>query len=187
MNTAADDPLFAPLIERLRPAAVLSDCGRYRYRLTRVWDLGRPLMIWIMLNPSTADASQDDATIRRCTGFAWSWGHGGIVVLNLFALRATDPGELLTHPSPVAEPGPVPGHAGNRNDFEITSFASARDRRVVAAWGCHGTFMGRDREVLALLGNRPIECLGLTKEGHPRHPVRLRGDLRPVPWEPRAT
>jgi len=87
-------------VERVVRSAVLSDCGTYRYSLTRRWSPG-PLLGWVMLNPSRADALVDDPTIRRCVGFARRWGFAGIVVRNLYALRATDPRELSRHPAPV--------------------------------------------------------------------------------------
>src|SRR5262249_29332663 len=157
---------------RITYAAGLSPCGRYRYWLTRVWDGGKEPFRWIMLNPSTADDCRDDPTIRRCMGFARSLGYGGIHVLNLFAFRATWPEQLQEVNDPV----------GPENDGFILQAAREADR-VMAAWGCHGAYQGRDREVMALLARIgvPVMCLGRTKSGRPWHPLYVRGDTVPVP------
>jgi hypothetical protein len=142
--------------------AVLSTCGFYRYQLRRTWSTARPPAVFIMLNPSTADASQDDPTIRRCIGFARAWGYGGIVVVNLFAWRATDPSQLLL----------APGAVGPDNDYYIRQ-ALEQAGIVVAAWGSHSFATSRIPAVHQLVlesGNRML-CLGTTKEGHPRHPL----------------
>jgi hypothetical protein len=124
-----------------------------------------------MLNPSTADAALDDPTIRRCMGFASDHGFGGIRVVNLFALRSTDPSELRSQPEPV----------GPENDTWLArTFGEAAqdDLPVIAAWGVHGVFRGRDRQVIALgrrMGAR-LACLGTSKAGHPRHPLYIRRD-----------
>lgn len=151
--------------------AAISECGRYRWWLTRRWGDG-PLCCWIMLNPSTADTEQDDPTIRRCMGFADRWGYGGIVVVNLFALRSTDPAELKRADDPV----------GQFNDESIEEHAK-RSAFTVAAWGAHGSFRRRGRRVAKALwdiGEAP-HCLGATKAGHPKHPLYLRADTEPMP------
>jgi len=156
-----------------RSNATLSRCGQYRYDLVRIWDKSAPLACFIMLNPSTADASRDDPTIRRCVRFAASWGCGGMVAVNLFALRATSPGALYGHRLPV----------GPRNDAAILRWASAANvRHVVCAWGAHGSLRGRGDAVAALLGHLKLEVLGLTRGGAPRHPLYLAGSCRPVVW-----
>lgn len=153
-------------------SADLSPCGTYRYTLERWWDREKPAAVFVMLNPSTADAEQDDATIRRCVGFAQRWELGGLVVVNLFALRSTDPAALLTHADPV----------GPGNDAAIVA-AAARSPVIVAAWGAHKSIRGnRDayvRELVERDGTRQLVCLGKTKDGHPRHPVRLPAALEP--------
>jgi hypothetical protein len=146
--------------------ALLSECGTYRYRLSRQWTFGAFRLAWVMLNPSTADAEQDDPTIRRCMGFARAWGYGGIVVVNLFALRATDPRELRHHADPV----------GVENDEHIRKVA--RDEgAVVCAWGAHPFASERAAEVLRIIrANQPTAlCLGTTKGGAPRHPLYVKG------------
>lgn len=151
--------------------AVMSHCGRYRYVLGRRWDKNRPAMVWLMLNPSTADAAVSDPTIRRCVGYAKTWGHGGILVLNLFALRATNPQVLHEDPDPV---GPV-------NDVAIaTLLGRPEDQiRIVAGWGGHGTLHGRAAAVTAAVSGlgHALWCLGVTSAGQPRHPLYLRADL----------
>ncbi len=161
--------------------ATISECGHYRYDLRRVWDAKLCPALFVMLNPSTADGTEDDPTIRRCVGFAKAWGLGGIVVVNLFALRATDPGELKV--SWKREP-PVPP-VGPENDTFIRKWAEQCPVRV-AAWGVHGTYKMRNSLVRAMFGppqmNLTLSHLGLTKDGHPKHPLYLKGDAKPAPF-----
>lgn len=163
-----DDALVGP------PAtALFSPCRTYRYALTRTWD-DRPPAVFLMLNPSTANAFQLDPTVRRCVGFARRWGHGGLVVLNAFALRSTDPRGLRTVDDPV----------GPDNDQVIADVLTGHPGPVVVAWGAepYVTATGRDRELAELLrAARPV-CLGLTAAGHPRHPLYVRGDAAPIPF-----
>ena len=153
----------------LRGTATLSADRAYRYLLTRRWGDG-PAMTWIMLNPSTADASDDDPTIRRCIGFARREGCAAIQVVNLFALRAADPRELRASPDPVG-----PGNDG----FLLARPAAAC---IVAAWGASGNFLGRSRKVRVMLGGTALLCLGLTSAGEPRHPLYSRSDTPLVPF-----
>jgi hypothetical protein len=158
-------------------SAVFSECGRYRYRLTRdgigqVRDRVRTTVTWIMLNPSTADASEDDPTIRRVRGFSRRAGHHAFIVVNLYALRATDPAELARHDSPC----------GPDNDAAI--LAACQDAtQVVCAWGAHSMAPPRARAVEHLLDGIPLFCLGFTKEGEPRHPLYVAGTQDLVPYE----
>lgn len=147
--------------------ACISPCGRYRYWLTRRWS-DAPLLAWVMLNPSTADASQDDPTIRRCMGFARGWGYGGIVVVNLFAFRATKPDDVWSEGAAAVGPD---------NDRHILE--QTRDRRVIAAWGTLGNTYRRDSHVMRLLAGRDVHHIGLTKDGHPRHPLYVPGGAVP--------
>lgn len=150
--------------------AVFSPCGRYRYKLWRVWDPARPLgcVMFLMLNPSTATDAEDDPTIRRCSGYARSWGYGGLYVGNLFAYRATDPTELRRAADPV----------GPDNDRALLEMV-AQCGLVVAAWSNHGARYGRRvREVLGLV-ERPLYCLRSLRSGHPAHPLYQRRDIRP--------
>ena len=116
--------------------AAFNEARTHRYLLARSWQPGLPVMTWIMLNPSTADAFADDPTIRRCVSFARREGCGGIVVTNLFALRATDPRELRLHSDPV----------GACNDQVIDAHACGT---VVVAWGAGGNLSGRGGQVAA--------------------------------------
>ncbi|MCL6605535.1 MAG: DUF1643 domain-containing protein [Paenibacillus sp.] len=146
--------------------AVLDETEKYRYSLWRVWDIKLPRLLFIMLNPSTADHTQDDPTIRRCIGFAKSWGYGAIEVVNLFAYRATDPKELRNK-----KIDPI----GIDNDNYIISRAS-ECKDIVLAWGTNGGFLKRDKAVLKLLVNYKLNCLEETKFGHPKHPLFVKGD-----------
>jgi hypothetical protein len=149
------------------------DVGRrYRFRLSRVWDATKPRICFVLLNPSTADAARLDPTVRRCAGFARGWGAGALEITNLFALRATDPRDLRAAPEPI----------GEGNDEAILAGALAADL-VVCGWGIHGALRQRHRAVLTTLTAAGVEplALGLTKGGHPRHPLYLRRDLWPTP------
>jgi len=149
----------------LHSSADFSACARYRYSLTRIWNRSRPTVLFIGLNPSTADAEKNDPTIRRCLGFAQEWNYGGLVVCNLFAFRSTNPGSLRIVDDPI---GPDNGAAIRR----ACEFAEC----VVVAWGIHGRIGGRGNEVLPLL-RRPY-CLGVTLGGSPKHPLYLAGKTR---------
>ena len=154
--------------------AVLSPDEKYRYLLTRELGDGAPL-VFIMLNPSTADAEVDDPTIRRCIRFAARENAGHLVVVNLFALRATDPRELARDPDPV----------GPRND-EFILMHCGPGARIVAAWGAHPFAAARARTVARMVAGSGarLECLGVTKDGHPRHPLYVRADAPLVPYTP---
>lgn len=151
--------------------ALISPCKRYRYRLWRAWSREEPVA-FIMLNPSTADGIQDDPTIRRCRGFAEMWGAGGLIVGNLFAYRATDPRELRRVDDPV----------GQDNDAALRQIA-AKASKVICAWGAHGAYRNRDREVLEILRDMRVVpvALSFTKDGHPRHPLYLSYSATPKP------
>lgn len=154
--------------------AIFSDDRVYRYALWRVWDRNNPARVaFIGLNPSTADEHTDDPTIRRCIGFAKQWGAGGLLMLNLFAFRATDPAVMKRAVDPVG--------GSNDNVIRILTIGV----RVVAAWGTDGAFMGRDAAVVEMLTREgvTVECLGCTKGGLPRHPLYLRADTALMPYE----
>lgn len=136
----------------------MSADGRYRYELRR--DLrpgGGPLLEWVMLNPSTATASEDDPTIRRCMGFGRQWGYGSIVVRNLYAYRSATPRLLLTVDNPI---GPDNWDYLSRHDATCT----------VVAWGAHPAGIEWWRKHRLHRGH-PLLCLGITANGQPRHPL----------------
>jgi hypothetical protein len=156
------------MAESMQRSATLSPCRAYRYALWRQWGRG-PYAMFIGLNPSTADETNDDPTIRRCVTFAKAWGYEALCMANLFAFRATQPADMKKAPSPV----------GWENDLWLQRLA-ADAGVVVAAWGAHGTFQGRDQSVRLLVPN--LHYLRLTKDGHPGHPLYLPADLKPQLW-----
>jgi hypothetical protein len=147
----------------------------YRYRLTRTWDTSVPPLMFIMLNPSTADAFVPDPTITRCIGFAKREQAGGLVVCNLFGFRSTDPGVLLHHHHPV----------GNSND-QILADSLPHVDRVIVAWGVPGRLHDRDRKVMRLLREHDVQpmCLDTTKDGMPKHPLYVKADQPFQPYRP---
>lgn len=186
--------------EYVEKGASISQCGKYRYSLWREWRgtgtdknwlwlggkdpsgerYGMPKnCVFVMLNPSTADGEQDDPTIRRCVGFAKSWGFDRLVVVNLFAFRATDPAALL---------------ALKHSDDPVGVENQERIRKVlhnagliVCAWGADGCHLGQDETMLGWiaednLSNAPVCALGLTKHGHPRHPLYAPGNSELIPF-----
>lgn len=158
--------------------AYISDDGLYRYTLGRRWstDLDEGAAVFVMLNPSTADADLDDPTIRRCVGFAKALGCGGLHVVNLYAFRATKPADLWKALDPV---GP-----GNDLVLTATATAAAQDGRpLIAAWGANAK-PDRIADVLALPYMDKLTALGVTKAGAPRHPLYLPGTARPTTWSP---
>lgn len=157
-------------------SATFSPCGKYRYDLRRVWRPGKRVMVFVGLNPSTADQSTDDPTIRRILGFADDWGYGALVMLNAFAYRSTDPKALASMIARRRDP------VGAENDATIERvFAEHHADRLVIGWGAHGVLLGRGRHLaeraLALHG-RP-QCFGLTGNGQPKHPLYLAASTRP--------
>jgi hypothetical protein len=158
----------------MRGEALFSDCGRYRYRLGRIWDATGPRLLFVMLNPSTASEIRADPTLCRCLNQARTLGFGSLTVVNLFSLRATDPRALKLAEDAV----------GAGNDAVILRAARCADA-VVCAWGRHGVLQGRGAAVAGMLRDAglPLLHLGLTRCGQPRHPLYLRRDSPPVPWE----
>ncbi|WP_421657661.1 DUF1643 domain-containing protein [Leptothermofonsia sp. ETS-13] len=156
----------------MKAGAILDPTETYRYSLWREWNFRAPRVGFVMLNPSRADAYVDDPTIRRCIGFARSWGFGGLEVVNLFAYRTANPFEL----SHIADP------VGTENDAYLAALGN-RVGKIVVAWGNWGRLQGRDRTVISLFTTHtPVYCLGITKAGHPRHPLYLKGDVLPIQW-----
>ena len=154
----------------MHQAASFDLTGAYRYSLLRRWDADAPRIAFVMLNPSTADAQTNDPTIRRCLQFAQAWGYGTLEVVNLFALKATQPIALKQASEPV----------GIDCDRYLLRAVQSADRTVLA-WGNWGKLHGRDRAVLALLAQQSeLYCLGITKILQPRHPLYLKATIQPV-------
>lgn len=175
--------------------AEISACGKYRYLLWREWRgshdpenwswldaidgegqrLGEPKpCLFIMLNPSIANAWQDDPTIRRCVAFARSWNFERLEVVNLFAYRATNPSALLDLPEFQDPIGP--------ENLRIVTDAAQRAGRIICAWGSHGGHMNQDETVLGWCDQAETLCLGLTMSGFPRHPLYLSSKTAPIPF-----
>lgn len=147
--------------------AVLSDCGTYRYLLRRTWDHKLPRALFVMLNPSTADADIDDATIRSCIRLSKCLGYGSFEVVNLFAFRSTDPDAIDIRD--------LPRMVGERN-ADIVDAAISRCDIVICAWGAHPSSGARREAVLSTLrAMKPaVYCLGKTKAGYPKHPLYIK-------------
>lgn len=160
-----------------------SPCRKYRYTLWREWDcdsltgcaddlpsIGGYLMV-IGLNPSTADETRDDPTIRRCIGFAKTWGFGALCMTNLFAWRDTKPENMKAAPEPC----------GMENGRWITEVADGAGM-ILAAWGKHGSFIGRDRNVMSALKalGKPVHCLKRNNDGSPIHPLYVAANTAPI-------
>lgn len=154
-------------------SALYSDCEQYRYALTRVWAADAPRVLFIMLNPSTATEVQNDPTIERCERRARVLGFGGMRIVNIFGFRATDPKVLKA----VDDPN------GPDNDATLRDGLIWADS-VIAAWGAHGAHRGRGAEVARQLQdhNKPLTHLGLSKAGHPRHPLYIAYARQPEVW-----
>lgn len=148
--------------------AIISKCNTYRYYLTRQWDNKLPFVNFIGLNPSTADASNDDPTIRKCIGYAKKWGYGGIIMTNLFAFRSPYPEALFAYTG---------DKVGKENDKFLIK-GNNESAISIAAWGDNGVHDKRYKEVIGLIDN--LHCLKLSKIGQPRHPLYLKGDLIPI-------
>ena len=153
--------------------AIFSPCRRWRYRLWRCWDARNPVANFLMLNPSTADEFRLDPSCTRARGYAERWGYGALVVTNVFAWRATDPGDMKAAPDPV----------GKGNDAAI--LRAAREAQiVVCAWGNHGAHLGRSAAVRKLLDAAAIRlyALRVNASGEPAHPLYLPGGIKLERW-----
>lgn len=168
------DALFDEPVPVVEKVARLSPDGVYRYTLGRRWDRALPTAVFVMLNPSTADADVDDMTIRKDMRFARGWGMGGLWVVNLYALRSTDPALLRRHSDPV-------GPENNWHLAKAAELAAEHGWPIVAAWGA---LAGSERvaEVLSFSGMDRLSVLHVTKDGQPGHPLYLPGDSKPRRW-----
>lgn len=153
--------------------AVYSDCEKYRYSLGRVWNAEGTRVLFVMLNPSTATEVQNDPTIERCERRARVLGYGGFRVTNIFAWRATDPRNMRVASDPI-------GPENDRILIESTKWAD----HIIAAWGTHGAYLDRGSAVADMLcqQGKALFHLGLSKAGHPKHPLYLPYSQQPVPW-----
>lgn len=157
--------------------ASYSPCQRFRYTLSRRWRIGAGCVAFVLLNPSTATAEVNDPTVRRCCGYARMWGMQELQILNIFALRSTDPKALYRYPDPIG-----PENAG------AIAKVVAKANLVVCAWGNHGSHLGQGARVTQQLIDAGVSltCLGVTKSGHPKHPLYLKANLLPVDFDPAA-
>ena len=149
--------------------ATFSDCRKYRYALSRTWNGKKKTILFIGLNPSTANEKIDDPTIRRCINYAQNWGYGCLLMVNLFAYRTTMPSELKNVKNPI----------GNDNDLHIIELSKKADI-AVAAWGNEGSLLSRDKEVKKILPN--LMCLKINKSGQPAHPLYQKKDLKLIKY-----
>ena len=156
-----------------RNGAVFSYCRNYRYSLWRNENQSglEKLVAFIGLNPSTADEEKNDPTVKRCINFAERWGYGGMVMLNLFAFRATDPKVMRAENEPV---GPL--------NLGVIQWFAERVGLVVTCWGNHGSHLDQYKITVSTISSYKLHHLGLTKTGQPKHPLYLRADTKPIPW-----
>lgn len=151
----------------MKTDANLSKCRKYRYALWRTWDDSKPFAMFIGLNPSTADETEDDPTINRCINFSKDWGYGGLCMVNLFAFRATVPSDMMASKDPI----------GSENDNWIKKLS--KDAGViVAAWGNDGSYMGRSKNIMDMVPN--LKCLKINKTGEPAHPLYQPSSATPI-------
>lgn len=155
-----------------RSGAVISPCGFYRYRLWRRWDLEGRVALWVMLNPSTADASTNDPTILAIIDFAKRWGFGGIEVVNLYAYRTKSPDVLKAAGYPV----------GPDNDMTIRALVK-QNRHVVCAWGSKAQPERAQAVHELIAAHADPQYLQLNKDGSPKHPLYVKRDTEPSYWE----
>lgn len=162
------------VVDGLDSGAIFSPCRRWRYLLWRRWDPELSVCNFIGLNPSTADEQADDPTIRRCIRFAADWGYGAVHMTNIFAFRATDPKVMMAAGSNAVGP---------RNNEYLLHTARAAEL-VIAAWGVGGGHLDREGHVIRMCAQTRIDlhALALSKDGHPRHPLYLRADLKPASY-----
>ena len=155
----------------MKTNAVFSIDRKYRYVLTRQWDETLPVLVYVLLNPSTADETTNDPTISRCIDIARYNGYGAIQVMNLFAYRATEPCDLKKGCDPV----------GPDNDRYLEDIRP--EQKVLVAWGNHGSFMNRSQKVLELLKGKNLWCVAKNASGEPKHPLYVRTATILIPFE----
>jgi hypothetical protein len=161
-------------MENMEKDALISDCQKYRYWLSRCWDKNKKSCLFIMLNPSTADDKIDDPTIKKCVFYAKKFGYGSMFVVNLFAYRATDRSILKKAEEPV----------GKNNDKIILQFAEKADS-IITGWGNDGKYLNRSENIVKLLESRghKLFCLKLNKSKEPCHPLYVKNSvLKPIAY-----
>lgn len=179
-SNTTPNSLLDPAIGYTAWGAKFSECRRWRYTLWRRWsafDESERLAVWLCLNPSTASEHKNDPTVTRCIEFSKSWGHTGMVMLNLFAYRATDPREMKRFEEPI----------GSENDatiIEVCQYAAT----VICGWGNHGLFNDRASKVLSKLRRHKVKphCLVITGKGQPQHPLYVKASTQPIPFSGRT-
>ena len=169
----------------VRSDAIFSGCGRYRYRLERIWDPEKPILPWVLLNASTAGPIRNDPTVTRVIGFTRRWEFGGLWLVNAYAAVATKPRDLFAMGDNV---GPRNRYYVQRticDAYRLSRFLTGQSELpVIVAWGNHGARGEQDRRVLEWISSAGaparIQCLGVTKLGCPRHPLYRPADTRRV-------
>lgn len=156
----------------INSGAVFSEDRKHRYVLIREWDLNKPSLMVVSLNPSTADEKKNDPTVRRCIGFAKKWGFGKLIMTNIFAFRATLPEDLFNSKNPI----------GNKNDYWLKKLSKKADK-IVLAYGNHGKFKNRHNEILKIIDG-PY-CIKKSKTGMPMHPLYLKYTKKPIRYYPK--
>ena len=159
--------------ELIKSTAVYSNCELYRYSLTRSWDSSAKKVLFIMLNPSTATEIQNDPTVERCERRAKALGYGAFKVCNIFAYRSTDPKIMRLQKDPI----------GPENDKIIIKSANWSNN-IICAWGTNGSHLSRGKKIEELLRakNFTLTHLGLSKDGHPKHPLYISYSVSPENW-----
>lgn len=172
--TVLQQPLLEGMCEDVA-TAVFSECRTYRYLLLRIWDKQVPPLVLVMLNPSTADELNNDPTVERCVRRARALGAGGLIVVNIFAYRSTDPEALREVADPV----------GPENDHYILQAITGPRFAVICAWGKDGLINGRQDAVRTLIVGAGVQvmALGLNKDGTPTHPLYIAYERQPFAWE----
>lgn len=159
-----------PLPAGVSGFAMFDSTGEYRYWLSRQWDEGFGIVSFVGLNPSTAESDVDDPTVRKCYTWARKWGFEKMVMLNLYAYRATSPEEMHKAADPI----------GPDND-DVLHQAATESNMIVAAWGA-GASKERADQVLPLIRSSvsDLVCMGLNQDGSPKHPLYLAAKTQPV-------
>lgn len=176
----------ATTVHDFSQSAMFSGDRVYRWKLWRRWEAGKPELVVIGLNPSTADETNDDPTVRRCMGFARTWGYGRLLMLNLFPFRAKSPQALASwYAGPLALHARLDSLTENaRHIMDEGIRVQAAGGAILAAWGSHGALLGQCDNLSALMDSYGLRvaCLGITQAGEPKHPLYLRADTKPIAY-----